>query len=81
MEGVLIFPLPIHIKSLVPPTVGAIYLHHTSEISVLYVSFLLASGELLMTFISKCFFIAFLRELFSETLSRYRGLAWLWDGL
>lgn len=62
---------------LVSPIVDAIYLHHTSKVIDLFISFLLAPGKLLMVFISILFFILFLRDFSRDTLHGQRNLSWL----
>ena len=74
---VLVFSMLIHMRSLVPPLVDAIHLHHTSKVLDLFISFLLAPGKLLRLFTSILFLIAFLSDLSRETHSRHRGLACL----
>lgn len=37
MDGVLVFPILIHIWSLISPIVGVIQLHHTSKVIILFI--------------------------------------------
>lgn len=52
IDGVLVFPMLIHIRSLVPPVVDIIHLCHISQVIALFISFLLVPRKLLAIFVS-----------------------------